>query len=324
MDYQSFRSFRDATLRTRTALRLECMNPAQALSRWRHAPDDRAVDPDPQRALAAWTRATGFAEDPQRLIFGAGVRDLLTAVLACVPGRAMWLPSDVYPVYWQIARAAGFAPQAYATLPTLDLDPARIGPRTILVLPAPLTPAGRHLAPAELTNLLAWLATDRDNLLIIDAAYSYDHAALAPALAPLLATEQCVALFSTTKPWLCPDGLGVAAAPLALAADLRARPGAASANLGRTIAVLEQKPDLPQLQQAAFTRQWARVTPVLRSAVPDWRPPESGYFAVVERDPTTLLVGHAILAVPATVFGSPRSDLSIVTCLHDLVAHDDA
>ena len=28
-----------------------------------------------------------------------------------------------------------------------------------------------------------------------------------------------------------------------------------------------------------------------------------------------------MLAVPAAVFGSPRTDLSVITCLHDLVAH---
>lgn len=321
MDYQAFRSFRDEVLRTRDVLRLECMNPAQALARWRHAPIEPAAEPDPQRALAAWARAAELVIDPRRLVHGAGVRDLLTAVLACNPGRSLWLPIDVYPVYWQIAAAAGFAAHGFATLPDLDLA-LTDDPRSILVLPIPLTPAGRLLRSAERDHLQRWLAAAPERLLVVDAAYAYDHAALAPVLAELLASEQCVVLASCTKPWLCPDALGVAAAPLALAPALRARAGTLSPNLGRAVAVLECRPELPHLQQAAFRREWARIAPRLRAAVSDWQPPETGYFAVVACDPATLLDRHAILAVPASVFGSPRRDLAVVTCLHDLVAND--
>lgn len=103
---------------------------------------------------------------------------------------------------------------------------------------------------------------------------------------------------------------------------LRARAGAIGPGLGRAVAILERRPELPRLQQAAFRREWARIAPALRAAAPAWQPPETGYFALVDRDPAALLAEHGVLVVPASVFGSARRDLCIVTCLHDLVAHD--
>lgn len=316
MDYQAFRSFRDAVVRARAVLRLDCMNPAQALARWRHAPVRSAAAADPRRGLAAWVGATGLAIAADRLAQGTGVRDLLAAALATLPGRRLGLPVDVYPVYWQIARAAGFAPVGFSTLAGLDL--AVLADVEVVVVPVPLTPAGRDLRADELAALQAWLAGDPRRLLIVDAAYAYDHAALAPALG-LLAGEQCVALFSCTKPWLVAEGLGVAAGPRGMVPALGGAPGP---GLGQAVATLERQPELPALQQAAFRREWARLAPAVQAAVPGWSPPTTGYFAVVAAAAATLLADHDILAVPASVFGSARGDLSVVTCLHDLVEHE--
>lgn len=115
---------------------------------------------------------------------------------------------------------------------------------------------------------------------MIDAVYTYDFAASRPLVQTLLATDQCVLLWSCTKSWLCPEGLGVAAGPAAIVTRLRyrVRPGP---RLGRTIAGLARQPELPALQQQAFTREWDRLAPIVRAADPSWTPPPTGYFSVL-------------------------------------------
>jgi hypothetical protein len=92
------------------------------------------------------------------------------------------------------------------------------------------------------------------------------------------------------------------------------------AALSTAIHTIECQPDLPLSQQRAFDREWQRLAPVLQSVCPEWNPPPSGYFSVVRAPFQDLLETHDLLAVPASVFGSPREDLSIVTCLHDLIS----
>lgn len=315
MDYAAFRSFRDQVAQARALVRMDCMNPAKALARWQHMPAEGAsVTGD---ALAAWTAASGLGIDSDQLAAGEGVRDLLRATLELVDKADLWLPEDVYPVYWQLASGA---PHPFATLPDFDLAfLAQTSARAVVVLPAPITPLGRGLSSDEIATLHAWLRASRERVLIIDAVYTYDFAASRPMVERLLATDQCVMLWSCTKSWLCPEGLGVAAGPATIVTRLRYRVRTGS-KLARTVAALTHRPELPALQQQAFTREWDRLTPVVRAAEPSWTPPSTGYFSVLPRDHRALLE-HDILAVPASVFGSPRADLSIITCLHDLVAH---
>jgi hypothetical protein len=77
------------------------------------------------------------------------------------------------------------------------------------------------------------------------------------------------------------------------------------------------------MQQNAFGLEWQRLAPRIRVTSPDWQPPVSGYFSVLSVAFERLLNEHGILAVPATVFGSSRNDLSVITCLHALAAHEE-
>jgi hypothetical protein len=117
--------------------------------------------------------------------------------------------------------------------------------------------------------------------------------------------------------------LGVASAPPELAAALRDRVSQPSpSTLGRITALLESQPKLPQRQQEAFRREWQRLDARVRAVVDNWEAPSSGYFSLVSASFEHLLK-HDILSVPATVFGSRREDLSVITCLHDLVEHEE-
>jgi aspartate/methionine/tyrosine aminotransferase len=175
---------------------------------------------------------------------------------------------------------------------------------------------------AEIDALFRWLRGPRRRLLIIDAVYTFDFSVGRALSDSLLADNQCLVLWSCSKSWLYPGVLGLAKVPASLAPGLRSRVSLPSdIEVGRVIAMLEGGPDLPRMQQDAFDREWRRLAPCLRSASPDWQPPATGYFSVVSAPFMRLLEEHGILSVPATVFGSRRNDLSIVTCLHALVAN---
>ncbi len=120
------------------------------------------------------------------------------------------LPSDVYPVYHALARAAApnVTVKPFHTLPSPDLhllsssSSASSSTAELLLLPAPLSPAGRHLSVTELQSLVAWLSDPAySRLLVLDSVYvyEYDHPEFRKTLQTLLATGRCAFLFSMAK-----------------------------------------------------------------------------------------------------------------------------
>jgi aspartate/methionine/tyrosine aminotransferase len=305
------------------------MNPSQALSAW----IPKMPEPGPQAAtsidktLLLWEKATGIALDPENTVIGRGVRDLLAATFVSVLKRDddLWLPEDVYPVYGKLAVDAGLRARTFPTLPQPQLDfltqPTK---HATVVLPVPISPLGRLPSQAETDALLEWLHGSPHRLLIIDAVYTFEFEK-SRSLMDLFLHEngdQCIALWSCSKSWLLPKSLGIAMTPRRFTPILanHVSPPMYS-DLCRINFMLENHPDLWRQQQKAFTVEWQRLAPVISSADCNWQPPPTGYFSVMDSPFTTLLDGYGILSVPVSVFGSKRNDLSIVTCLHDLIQH---
>ena len=305
------------------------MNPVQALSRWtkRNSSPQRVVATSSAQAIHAWSRATGIVLAPERTIIAEGVRDMLSAIFSHVlrDETEVWLPNDVYPVYWQLAADAKIRARGFSTLPQPDWHfLTQAGEYAAVVLPIPLSPLGRLLTDAEARSLMRWLSVSTHRLLIVDAVYTFDFEAGRPLLNTLFTEfgEQCVVLWSCSKSWLSPGLLGLAAVPHRLASILQewTLPPTQD-NLSAIRGVLESHPDLCRLQQEAFVIEWQRLMPEIHKTDPDWLPPSTGYFSVVNVSFTRLLNDHGILSVPATVFGATKDDFSIVTCLHDLAAY---
>jgi aspartate/methionine/tyrosine aminotransferase len=330
VNYARYRQFRDELLRKRQPLRLDCMNPVRALASWTSSmPElEQTAAGCSAEAIAAWSRATQIALDPERAVVGRGVRNLLSATfsVAINRGEELWLPEDVYPVYWELGRQAEASMRAFATLPQPNLSfLSETGEGASIVFPVPVSPLGRLPTDSEANALIRWLSGSRRRLLILDAVYTFDFNAGRPLMESFLTKngDQCILLWSCSKSWLAPGSLGLAAVPRRLAPALQGSVSPLTeAEFGKIKALLDGRPDLGQLQQAAFNREWQRLAPRIRCAVPDWKPPSIGYFSVVSMPFTTLLDQHDILSVPASVFGSAHDDLAIVTCLHDLAAHE--
>lgn len=306
MNYQTFRTVRDRLLAASSPLRLDCMNPAKALAHLVPTATGTATTGD---ALRTWRDL--FAPDVPTdcLRAGTGIRGLLPQVFATC--RKLWLPGDVYPEYHVLADRAGLDCHDLVTVPTLDLAPlVDAGPDAALLLPQPLAPLGRYLSADEVTAIRQWLAASPRRRLLLDTVYHFANR-LDPVARALWDGGQTYLLHSLAKGWLLPDTLGVLVTPDVTLPRDEISPEAA----GRAVAALRAHPDHPADVEATFRRQWAALADRLRAVLPQWQPPVTGYFSVVALGFDELL-RHDLLAVPATVFGSHREDLSIVSCLY--------
>jgi hypothetical protein len=270
----------------------------------------------------AWAKCFGFSEDTAaRALISGGVRDSLTQLFChyAARGATAWLPADNYPVYWELARAAGLAPRAFPTLPTPiwpTLPPAT--GEEILLVTNPLKPLGRWLEPPEIAALKAWLAASQRRRLLLDAVYTFDVAFHRSTL-ELIATGQTILLHSLTKGWLQPRLFGVALIPEsdfeALAPVFRANVPS-QGNLARASAMLTEYAGLPKrvgghliiAWPPLFQAAWARdLSPTPCETV--------SYLFPVFGEYQELLARRNILGLPATVFGSPHEDLTILSSL---------
>ena len=203
------------------------MNPVQALADWAKRPElDQPLPTGPMGAVDAWSRATRIILDREKTVVALGVRDLLSATFSCVQERnqELWLPEDVYPVYWELAKHTDVRARAFTTLPRPDWTfLAQTGECAAVLVPAPLSPVGRLPTDAEIDALFRWLRGSRRRLLIIDAVYTFDFSVGRALSDSLLADNQCLVLWSCSKSWLYPGVLGLAKVPASLAPGLRSR-----------------------------------------------------------------------------------------------------
>ncbi|MFE1321034.1 aminotransferase class I/II-fold pyridoxal phosphate-dependent enzyme [Kitasatospora phosalacinea] len=273
-----------------------------------------------------WLRRYGLPEEwSRRAMVGGGVRhglDLLFRHLGTV-GARLWLPADVYPVYFDLARAAGLAPGSYPTLPApaLPQAPPEDGRPEYLLLANPSKPLGRHLTDAECAALAAWLERSPHRRLLIDAVYDLG-TPFAPGTRRLLDTGRAVLLHSVTKGWLHPRTFGIVLLgpdDTAVAAAFRGDPPGQD-RLRLAESLLAEHADTPRRVEAALAARAERLLAALpadvRAAVPAAaRTSPGNYFFPVDTPAGTLLAEHGLLALPATVFGDTAWRGSVLTSL---------
>ncbi|MGZ4810429.1 MAG: aminotransferase class I/II-fold pyridoxal phosphate-dependent enzyme [Thermoanaerobaculia bacterium] len=253
------------------------------------------------------------------IVVGTGIRSILEGLFTVLADRieTLWLPEDVYPIYWQLS--ARLRRRGFATLPDVDwsvLDAS--GPRDAVLLPCPLSPIGRSFSEQEHLRLVEWLRAHSERRLILDRAYSFTSPPDRERDVRLRGS-QTISIWSLSKPWLSRGLLGIASVPAAMRDQLQSQlTSPEPSQIARASAMIDLAPTLPALLTERFASAWARLMPAILSACPSWRPPESGYFSILPAVFDKLLAEHDLLAIPATVFGSKRTDLSVASCLYDI------
>lgn len=271
-----------------------------------------------------WLQHWGFDADlAPRALVSTGVRHSLSLIFAqlAANGLPLILPSDVYPVYGELARAANLPFQTFETL----TGKKRLQfPDTEgwLVLPLSLKPNGRVLGNGEHRAVLDWLAADKRRRIIFDAVYTFDKMLDATILDAQL-TGQTVILHSLSKSWLQTKIFGVA---LVSEADQQLFTETFRANsptqlqLTQARHLMARYPRLPlqifgelkYRRELLLKKLPAPLQSHLHLPNGSWH---DGYLLSIEQSASQLLAEHRLLAIPASVFGSTRADCSILSSL---------
>jgi aspartate/methionine/tyrosine aminotransferase len=275
----------------------------------------------------AWLRRFELPEEwSGHAMVCRGVRHGLGVVfhwLRAVEAR-LWLPSDVYPVYLEMARAAGLAPTFYPTLPAPALpgSPADHRPEYLL-LTNPSKPLGRYLSDTECAAVLSWLRESPHRRLLIDSVYDLG-TPFAAGTRRLLDTGCAVLLHSVTKGWLWPRTFGVVLlgpAQAGLAEAFRGDPPT-SAQLMLADRLLTEHSDVPRQVvdelAARAKRLFERLPDEVLEAIPTTsRTCPGNYFFPVAIPAETLQHECGVLAMPVSVFGESSWSGSVLTSLAD-------
>jgi histidinol-phosphate/aromatic aminotransferase/cobyric acid decarboxylase-like protein len=282
----------------------------------------------------AWLSRYGYAEELSRqALVCRGVRHALALIFRDLKthGDVLWLPGDVYPVYGELAQAAGITPIFYDSLPVPTLPSAAAASgEEVLLLANPWKPLGRYLTDDEITTLLQWLQASPQRHVIIDAVYDLDVPFHASTRA-LQHTGRAIVLHSITKGWLAPKTFGVA-----LIGERHARleaafrdepPSQEQLRLARhALSAAADKPGVvAQVLQARASRLLSQLPAGVRDAL-TLAPSHLAtgcYFFAVGLPAEMLLREHRWLAIPASVFGARNWRGSIITSLAPAFAAPD-
>lgn len=267
MNFADFQIFREQLLRERPCV-TDCAetNLCRALAHLAPPPTPAPSAKVHRCHLASeWCERFGFApETSRRALISCGVRDSLARIFDCLAAEkaALWLPSDNYPVYGELTRAAELVPREFPTLPAPQWpSDAPVDGGEFLLVTNPLKPLGRALDAADVASLEAWLAASPQRRLMLDAVYTFGSEFDAATLR-LLAGRRTILLHSLTKGWLHPRLFGIALVPPEDAGRfdeaVRAAPPAQE-NLARARECLGIRAETPQAVAAAMREGMTRM-----------------------------------------------------------------
>ena len=160
-----------------------------------------------------WLNRYGFsANDSRHALVCRGVRHALALIFRELvrDNAALWIPADVYPIYLELASAAGIKPSLFKTLPEPKFPAAKPNDSPeYLLIANPWKPLGRFLTNAECAALIGWLDASPRRRLLVDCVYDLS-APFHATTQELQRTGRAILLHSVTKGWLWPKTFGVA------------------------------------------------------------------------------------------------------------------
>ncbi len=256
-------------------------------------------------------------------LVGEGVRHALMTIFRVLAANRcpVALPSDVYPVYWQIAAEAGVTTVAFDTFPRFDLESTFSGVAaagaSVVLLPAPLKLHGRRWSATEAATARRWLGEHSHRRVILDGVYSFGRDLDGPTRA-LLDTGRVLYLDSLSKGWLHEKVFGAAIVPeddLGLYRDaFRAQPPRQE-QLALAFELLGAHADFPAKLAGALAGARAALLERLARAGLAAGPLKNGYFTTVEGSAQEVLERFGLLTIPVSVFGCRESGRCLASAL---------
>ncbi len=318
MNFQEFKTYRDQVAAQQSVLRLDCMNPFIAMN-FLKAESSSLKQRSNHDTLDMWAETMGVERYRDMALASCGVRESLKGLfnVFAAEGRELWLPEDVYPFYWDAANNSELVPRSFPTLPAPDFTGlGQAASDGVAVITNPISPLGRVLSDEETSEIKAWLADSRDRQIILDTVYSYTRDFDNNTI-ELFETGQCYVAHSLSKAWLERGVFGALLTPekyFGICKAAISRPSSAACS--SAFAALEKQNDLCDKQKHVFSDRWNGLASSIREFAPNFQPPKTGYFLAIEAKHGDVLKEHSALIIPATVFGSSREDVSIISCLY--------
>lgn len=327
MDFNEFLSWsRQSKLDAPSADRLCETRIAQAYSEMR--PPIQIPTPLPKihrcDLVRLWCEVRGIeASLRPRALACEGVRNALQLIFKVLAERdvTIALPSDVYPVYWQLAAQADVSSIAFETFPHFQLadilSTATASSATVVLLPQPLKLHGRVWTEEEVDVACDWLRRAPERRIILDAVYGFG-SPLDSRMKRLTATDQVLVLDSLSKGWLQERVFGVVMVPRSDLAiygpTFRSQP-ASDCNLFVAHELLTKHRHVPaQLMESMTKRRSELLARAMRERI-QTIPAASGYLVAMQGSAPALLAEHSLLTIPATAFGSRLRNWSIASVL---------
>lgn len=323
MNFTSFQAYRQELLADRPNMK-DCAetNLYRALAHLMPPPPPPVGGKVHRCHLASqWTELQGLpAEASRRALISCGVRDSLRLLFAHYAPRqaCLWLPEDNYPVYHELAHEAGLSPQTFPTLP----EPA--WPQTppveadeILLVTHPLKPRGRALNDDDARQLKDWLALSPRRRVWLDTVYQLQ-SGLDDSTRDLLATGQVTLLHSLTKGWLHPRLFGIALVPETDAEALTPVFRTASPpqeHLAQARYLMREHAAMPGAVRQALVQAEEQLIKALPEIMSRALPAEPPAYLFPVRITFDELLERDVLGIPASVFGSSRTDLCFISSL---------
>lgn len=281
MNYQEYRSFKES-LDLSGMKRLDCMNPFKAMAFIQ-----------PSQKVANKSESKDYILDlvscSEKVSFTSGVRAALEEIFRNSQGETLYLPNEVYPVYFDLVSASSKV-LSYSIFNELALQDIRNS--TVLYTYNNFGEIDLGLVEAE--ELIA-----RGNKLIIDAVYDYEQKS--NKFIELCANGQCFVLNSFSKTQLH-RGFGYVIH---------------NSNLKFTepeqFYTFDQS--VPSVQISVFEERWIQIEESLGLSLPVSRHP---YFKVLDVS-FNELISNDILAIPLSVFSKYKcEDKSVISCLYEI------
>lgn len=341
LTFEQFQLLRISMLRQEPSLLdLTETRMAHVLAPWTAHADEGWMPAQGHRCHVAQTWLECFCLPAQwkpRALVTQGVRASLKVLFehAKSQGLSIALPQDVYPVYASLARDAGLEAAATPRYPTMGLatlsTALRACPQALeadwLLVTSPCKPCGIEMSSSDVDMLLPWLAQKATRRVLIDAVYAFEPLMKGP-VQTLVASEQATYLHSLSKGWAAPLRAGVMLVPPQDVEMLTPRVRSLTAgkpSLRLAQGLLQSDRARPLVLGGVLDHLRKSLTQTLRAkglgaeltryveAAPS--PVLGQYLFVVPRDWRKLFHEYAVLALPASIFGSSREDLSVVSSL---------
>ena len=208
----------------RMLLRLDCMNPVKSLEK----PLSSAKvinNSNGSNGSQTYTYHNTIFEKllNRKIIPSLGVRDSILNTMKIFNGHRFSIPSDVYPVYTQLANSVNltytpfrlgtksnnFKPNIHSIIQSLTNNNSKA-----CLLPIPYHPYGYIPTFEDINYIINWLHADKDRIIIIDNVYSYildtrTQNELDMKINKLINTSQCFSFTSLSKSHISPLKLGI-------------------------------------------------------------------------------------------------------------------